>query len=238
MVYAKRFDGRKFDEMRKIEAKVGIIKRADGSAMFKIGDTIAIASVYGPRQLFPTFLQNPEKGILRCLYDMMSFSVSERKRPGPTRRSTEISLVTEKALLPALDLSNYPNTVVDVFIEIIQADSGTRCAGICAASMALADAGLPMKDLVASISVGKVGDKILIDLDKQEEDYEEGSTDIPVAVMPRLNEVTLLQLDGNISKEGIKEALNLAKKGCQQIYEIQKKALKDKYKIFGEGENE
>src|SRR3989344_7617054 len=107
MKQVKRKDNRKNDELRKIEAKVGIIKRADGSAMFKIGDTIAIASVYGPRQLFPAFQQNSEKGILRCIYDLMSFSVSERKKPGPSRRSTEISMVTENALLPVLDLTKF-----------------------------------------------------------------------------------------------------------------------------------
>ena len=163
MSYTKRNDGRKFDEARDMEAKVGIIKRADGSAMFRIGKTIAIASVYGPRELFPGFLQNPETGILRSNYDMLSFSVNERKRPGPNRRSVEISMVTNNSLLPALDLSKFPNTVVDVFIEIIQADSGTRCAGICAASMALADAGIPMRGLVSAISVGKVGNALVVD---------------------------------------------------------------------------
>ena len=86
-----------------------------------------------------------------------------------------------------------------------------------------------MKDLVASISVGKVGDKIVVDLNKEEEDYEGGSTDIPVAVMPRNNEITLLQLDGDITSDEIKEALNQAKKACQQIYKIQRDALKEKY---------
>lgn len=229
MVYTKRIDSRKFDQPREIEAKVGVVERADGSAMFRIGNTIAIAAVYGPRQLYPAFLQNPEKGILRCNYDMMSFSVSERKRPGPTRRSVEISLVTANALLPALDLNKFPDTVVDVFIIIQQADAGTRCAGISAASLALADAGLPMRDLVSSISVGKVGDKIVLDLNKKEEDYENGSTDIPVAMMPRTSEITLLQLDGDIKKEEILEALNMAKKGCKQIYEIQREALKKNY---------
>ncbi|MEK6830296.1 MAG: exosome complex exonuclease Rrp41, partial [Nanoarchaeota archaeon] len=195
MSYIKRIDGRKFDEPRKMEAKIGVIPRADGSAMFKIGDTIAIAAVYGPRELHPKFLQNPEKGILRCNYDMASFSVPERKKPGPTRRSTEISMVTEKALLPVLDLNQFPNAVVDVFIEIIQANAGTRCAGITAASMALAHAGVPMKNLISAVSVGKVGDKIVIDLDKSEEDYEDGATDIPVA-MTGNHEITLLQLDG------------------------------------------
>ena len=229
MAYTKRFDGRKFDELRKMEAKVGVVKRADGSAYFKIGDTIAIAAVYGPKGLYPSYLQNPETGILKCLYDMASFSVPERKRPGPTRRSTEISLVTKKALLPALDLAQFPNTVIEVFIEIIQANSGTRCAGIAAASMALADAGIPMKDLIAAVAVGKVGDKVVLDLIKEEEDYEI-STDIPVAMMPRLNEVTLLQLDGDIKKDELKEALKLAKKGCEEIYKVQRKALKEKYK--------
>jgi len=229
MTYTKRKDGRKFDEPRAMEAKIGVIKRADGSAMFKMGDTIAIAAVYGPRELHPRFLQNPEKGTLRCLYDMFSFSVSERKRPGPTRRGTEISMVTENALLSVVNLDKFPNAVVDVFINIIQANAGTRCAGINAAVMALADAGIPMRDLISSVSVGKVGDKIVVDLDKDEEDYEEGSTDIPVAIVPRTSEIILLQLDGSIKKEELKEALKSAKKTCNEIYKVQKKALKKAY---------
>ncbi len=229
MVYSKRVDGRKFDQPREMEAKVGIIKRADGSAYFRIGKTVAIAAVYGPRELYPAFLQNPETGILRCTYDMMSFSVTDRKRPGPNRRSMEINLVTENALLPVLDLTAFPNTVIDVFIQITQADAGTRCAGITAAAMALADAGIPMKDLVAAISVGKVGDKIVLDLNKEEEDYEEGATDIPVAITPRNSEISLLQLDGEVTKDDLIQALKMAKKGCEEIYKIQKQALKDKY---------
>ena len=229
MTYTKRFDGRKFDQTRPIEAKVGVVKRAEGSAMFKIGDTTAIAAVYGPRKLYPSFLQQQKKAKLRCIYDMVSFSVTERKRPGPTRRSSEISMVTENALLPVLDLSKYPGSVVDVFIYITQADAGTRCAGICAASMALADAGIPMKDLVVSISVGKVSDKICLDLNKEEEDHEDGATDIPVTILPRDGKISLLQLDGKITRKELIEAIELAKKGSKEIYEIQKQALKQKY---------
>ena len=228
-MYIKRFDGRGFDELRKIEAKVGVVKSANGSAMFRIGDTIAIAAVRGPRDLYPKFMQNPKSGILRCNYNMMSFSVDERIRPGPSRRSKEISLVTENALLPAVDLEEFPNAVVDVFVEIVQADAGTRCAGICAASLALADAGIPMRDMVCAISAGKVGGKILVDLDKFEEDYEGGSTDMPVAFLPRRNEISLLQLDGGMKKDEIIKALELAKKSCEKILEVQRKALMEKY---------
>lgn len=230
MSYTKRFDNRTHDELRPMEAKIGVIKRADGSAMFKIGKTVAIAAVYGPRALHPTFMRDPQKGILRCNYNMMSFSGSgDRVKPGPSRRSKEISLVTANALLPVLDLTPFPNTVVDVFIELVQTDAGTRCAGITAAAMALADAGLMMKDLVAAVSVGKVGDALVVDLNKEEEDFEEGATDIPVAMTPRTGEVTLLQLDGNISKEELKKVLEMAKKAAQKINEVQEKALKEKY---------
>ena len=230
MGYTKRYDGRKFDETREIKAEVGVIKNADGSAKFQIGKTIAIAAVYGPRNLYPKFLQNPEKGMLRCNYNMLSFSVDERIRPGPSRRSKEISLVTERALSPAVDLSTFTNAVVDVFVEIIQADAGTRCAGICAASMALADAGIPMRDLVAAVSVWKVGDKLVVDLNKLEEDYEGGATDVPIAVLPRNGEISLLQMDGEMEVKEIKEALEIGKKACEKIAEIQRKALKEKYK--------
>lgn len=233
MSYTKRVDGRGMDQMRPIKAKVGVIPRADGSAYFKIGNTFAYAAVYGPRNLHPKFLQDPSKGILRCNYNMMPFSGSgNRVRPGQNRRAKEISIVTEKALLPVLDLSEYPNSVVDVFIEFPMTEAGSRCAGICAASMALADAGLKMKDLVSAVSVGRVDDKVIVDLDYSEEAYEDGPVaDIPVAMVPSSGEITLLQMDGIVSTDILRNALGKARKACLDIYEVQKKALKDKYKM-------
>lgn len=231
MGYDKRIDGRRPDELRPIVAKAGVIKRADGSAMFKIGNTVAYAAVYGPRDLFPRFLQDPQRGTLRCRYNMMPFSgAGDRVKPGGSRRSKEISMVTEKALLPVLNLEDFPNAVVDVFIELPQTDAGTRCAGICAAAIALADAGLSMKDLVSSVSVGKVGDMIAVDLDYAEESYEGVDVaDVPVAFIPRTGQITLLQMDGLIDRDSLGKALEMGRKACMQIYEIQKKALKDKF---------
>jgi exosome complex component RRP41 len=236
MSYTKRVAGRGFDEARPMEAKVGVIKRADGSALFKIGNTWAYAAVYGPRNLHPRFLQDPSKGILRCSYNMMPFSsFNDRVRPGGSRRSKEISLVTAKALEPVLNLADFPNSVVDVFIELPLTEAGSRCAGICAASLALADAGLEMKDLVSAVSVGRVDDKIVVDLDYSEEAYEGGPVaDIPIAMMPNLDKITLLQMDGEVTKEMLEEAMQKAKKVCKDIYEVQKAALKEKYATNGD----
>jgi len=233
----KRKSGRKNDELRSpILAKVGIIPNADGSAMFQIGETIAIAGVYGPKKMHPQHSQNPSKGTLRCTYNMNSFSVEDRIRPGPSRRSTEISKITEWALEPVLMIDKFPNMVIDVHINIIQADAGTRCAGINAAAMALAHAGIPMKDMVSSVAVGKMDKTIVLDLDKYEDsEFEdgEGSTDIPVS-MTHAGEITHLQLDGKIKPEQLKEAIEMAKKACDEIYEVQKKALKDSLNFGGE----
>ena len=225
----KRIDGRKSNDLRPMTAKVGVVPNADGSAIFAFGNTVAIAAVYGPRLLHPQHMQNPATGILRCNYDLLSFSVNDRKKPGPSRRSQEISKMTEWALLPVLDLKEFPNTVIDVQIYIIQADAGTRTAGINAASLALAHAGIPMKNLVCSVAVGKQDKEIVVDLDKAEEDFEggEGPTDFPLAKIANTNEFTLIQLDGKIPPERVKEVLDLANTACDQIYEVQKKALKE-----------
>lgn len=228
MTEFKRPDGRKITEMRPASAKVGIIPNADGSAMFTSGKTIAIAAVYGPKKMHPQHQQDPKKGQLRCDYSMVSFSVSDRIRPGRNRRSMEISEITKWALEPVVMLDKYPNQVVDIHIDILQADAGTRCAGINAAAMALAHAGIPMKDMVSSISIGKLDKQLVVDLTKEEEDFEEGEgpTDIPIS-MTSSGKVTHMQLDGKINVPQLQEAVDMAKKACEEVYEIQKKALKD-----------
>ena len=228
-LYTKRSDGRKMDELRPIRAEVGVIPNADGSALFAHGDTVAIASVYGPKPLHPQHLQKPDRGIIRARYNMLPFSVTERARPGPSRRSKEISMVTENALSAVVDLTRFPGTVIDVDILVLQANASTRCAGINAAAMALAHAGIVMKEMVASISTGKIDKTLVLDLNKYEDsDFHdgEGSTDIPFTLTSRGNNITHLQLDGKIRPSEFLELYEMAKKACKKINEAQMKALK------------
>src|SRR3989344_4929900 len=228
-IFTKRPDGRKMDELRPIHAEIGVVPNADGSALFAQGDTIAIAAIYGPKTLNPKHMQNPEKGVVRVHYNMLSFSVGERIKPGVSRRSQEISKVTEWALSPVVMLEELPGTVIDVHINILQANAGTRCAGINAAAMALAHAGIPMKEMISAIAIGKMDKTILADVNKEEEDYDDGevATDMPMAYLSNSGKISLLQLDGRIQADRLKEALELGKEACKKIAEIQKKALKE-----------
>jgi len=223
----KRPDGRKVDEIRPMKAEIGVIPNADGSAFFQFGETIAIAAVYGPKKMHPQHLQNLEKGVLRCEYSMLSFSVTDRIRPGPSRRSTEISKIIEWALEPVILIDDFPGMVIDVNISIIQANASTRCAAINAAVLALAHAGIPMRDFVSSVSIGKLDKQLVVDLNKEEEDWEEGegATDIPITIKKNSQEITHIQLDGKISKEQLKEAIELARKATKEIYKVQRQAF-------------
>jgi len=158
---------------------------------------------------------------------MAPFSVEERKSPGRSRREIELSKVIREALEPAIFVEEYPRTIIDIFIQVLEADGGTRTASITAASVALADAGIPMRDLVAAIAVGKAGDTLLLDLNGIEDQYGDG--DMPIAIMPRYNLVTLFQADGIFAPEEIEEALKMAREAIYKLYEGQKEALKRKY---------
>lgn len=222
-----RTDGRRIDELRPIKIEVGVLRNADGSSYIEFGKNKIIVAVYGPKEVHPKHMALPDRSVLRCRYHMSPFSVQERKNPAPSRREIEISKVTREALEPALMLDDYPRTAIDVYIEVLQADGGSRCAGITAASVALADAGINMRDLVAACAAGKVDDTIVLDINDEED--KEGQADMPIAFMPNLNQISLMQVDGVLSQDEYKKCLETALEGCKKVYQMQKDALVNKY---------
>jgi len=222
-----RTDGRRWDELRPLKMEVGVVRNADGSALIEWGKNKIIAAVYGPKEMHPKHLELADRAFLKCRYHMAPFSVDERKNPAPSRREIEISKVIREALQPALFLEDYPRTAIQVYVEVLQSDGGSRVAGITASALALADAGINMRDLVVGCAVGKVDGKIVMDLNDIED--KEGSGDMPYAFMPNLNQVTLLQLDGLFTHEEFKQALDLAKAGGLIVYKMQRDALLKKY---------
>jgi len=222
-----RLDGRKWDELRPVKIEVGVLKNANGSAYIEFGKNKIIAAVYGPREAHPKHLSLPDRAILRCRYHMSPFSVEERKPPQPNRREIEISLVIRRALETSVFVEEFPRTVIDIYIEVLQSDGGSRCASIIAASAALADSGIPMRDLVVGCAVGKVGGQIVLDLSDKED--KEGDGDMPIAYMPNLDRITLLQFDGEFTVDEYKRAVDLGIEGNKKVYGILRKAIMEKY---------
>ena len=223
----KRLDGRMPDELRNIKIKAGVLHRAEGSCYLEWGGNKVMVAVYGPREAIPRHTQNPLRAIVTARYNMAAFSVDDRKRPGPDRRSREISKVISEALENVILVEKFPRATIDVNIEVLDAEAGTRCAGLTAAAVALVDAGIPMKDIPVSCAAGKIEDQIVLDLGKDEDNY--GSADLPIAISPRSGEVLLLQMDGHLTQEEFDKAFDLALKGCHIISDLQKKAILEKY---------
>src|SRR3989442_12723954 len=228
----RRLDGRKFNELRPIRLEAGVLRRADGSAYMEWGGNKVLAAVYGPREAHPRHLQDPARALVQCRDNMAPFSVSDRKRPGPDRRSVEISKVISQAFSSVVFKEQFPPTSVDIFIEGLQADAGTRCAGLTAASVALADAGVPMRDLVTSSSSGKIGGVVALDLNKDEDNF--GEADCPMAIVPRTGEIVLLQMDGHLTVDEFERAMDLSIVATKGIYELQRDALRRRYSAMAE----
>jgi exosome complex component RRP41 len=209
--------------------EVGILDKADGSAYIEHGRNKIIAGVFGPREAHPKHIALADRAVVRCRYHMAPFSTDERKSPAPSRRELELSKVIRESLEPSIMSEYFPRSTIDLYIEVLQADAGTRCAGITAASLALADAGIPLRELVAACAAGKIEGKVVLDLSDVED--KKGDADLPVAFMPKSNAIGLLQMDGSMTEEEFKQALEMSISACRTIYEMQRDALRRKYHI-------
>lgn len=230
----KRVDGREKDEMRETTMEADVLSEADGSAMVEVGNTRVIASVFGPQDLHPKHLIESDRAVIKMRYNMAPFSVDDRMSPGPNRRATEIGLVAKRALEPALEMEKFPKTGIDISMEVVESDGGTRAAGVTAASLALADAGMPMKGLVSACAAGVVDDTVVLDVNGKED--KKGNADIPIATINGGDEVTLLQMDGDLTKEQVNDCVSLAREGCAELDEMQREALREVYETESGGD--
>jgi exosome complex component RRP41 len=232
IVDGRRLDGRGPSDLRKIKIEAGVLHRADGSCYLEWGGNKVFAAVYGPREAVPRHTQNPLRAIVNARYNMAAFSVEDRKRPGPDRRSVEISKVISEALERCILTEQFPRASVDVSIEVLDAEAGTRCAGLTAAAVALVDAGIPMRDIPVACAAGKIDGHVVVDLGKEEDNF--GDADLPIAIAPRTGEVLLLQMDGHLTVEEFNKAFDMAVEGCNKVSEMQKKAIMQRYHAVDE----
>jgi len=232
IVDGKRVDGRTPDEMRKVRMEAGIIPEADGSSFVEWGGNKILCGVYGPRECIPRHGANPYRATIKCRYMMSPFaSAEEHGRSGPSRRSTELSKVIREVFENLVVAEKFPNTQIDIFIDVLQAEGGTRTASVTAAAIALVNAGIPMKDMVSAIALGKAADVLLVDLGKAEDNY--GQSDVPLAMSHKDKKLHLIQMDGLLTKDEIAKMIDMAEKASDQLHEEQVAALRRFYENGG-----
>lgn len=209
-----------------MRAELGVIHSADGSASFEMGNTRVLAAVYGPHEVTNRSQALHDRALVRCEYSMATFSTGERRRRSKgDRRSTEISLVIKQTMEAAILMHLLPRTQIDIFVQVLQADGGTRCACINAATLALADAGVPMRDLVSACAAGYLNSTPILDLNYVEDSAE--GPDLTVAILPTLGRVTLMQMDARLHIETFDTVSALAQEGCQGVAKYLQQVLKD-----------
>jgi exosome complex component RRP41 len=228
IIDGKRTDGREIEDLRNLRIEVGVVAEADGSAYVEWGGNKILCGVYGPRECIPRHEASPYHALVKCRYMMSPFaSLEEHSKSGPSRRSTELSKVIREVFENLIIAEKFPNTQIDVFIDVLQADGGTRTASITAAAVALANAGIPMRDMVGAVAVGKAGGHLVLDLNKIEDNF--GQSDMPIAISHRDRKLLLLQMDGLLTKEEIRNIIEMAERGCDKVHDVQAEALKRFY---------
>ena len=241
-----RVDGRRPDEIRKIRCKLGILTRADGSAYYEQGNTKVIAAIYGPREvlLFSSLNLNLHfRFQLEAKHFMIVQSlivntvwlhlvrVNEKRKQKETgtshitflliiqSRSQEVSYVIRQTFESAIMTNLFPRSEISIYIQVIQADGGTRCAAINAATLALINAGIPMKDFVVACATGCIdGTTPILDMNYLEESA--GGPDLPVALLPASESITMVQMESKVPIEMFEKVAKLAVEGCKLIHQI------------------
>lgn len=219
-----RNDGRLPHECRLNFLKTGAVTAAAGSAYAEIGQTKVIVSVFGPRE---SYKAEAFSGIgrLNCHVQFASFATPVRGKTNQASEEKEFPVMLHKALEGAVMLHTFPKTTVDIFALVLQSGGGDLPAVISCASMALADAGIAMYDLVPAVSACCVGKEILLDTTSEEEKWSDG--EMLVTCMASRNEVTQLKVTGQWAGASAKEGLNLSLDACSKLAVLMRACLKE-----------
>jgi len=215
-----RMDGRKPNELRRIRFKKGVFRQADGSAYLEQGNTKVLAAVYGPHEIRGSKSKAlHDRMLINCQYSMATFSTMDRKRrPRGDRKSQEMTSHLKQTFDAAVLTELYPKTQLDIFVEVLQSDGGNYCASVNAASLALMDAGIPMKDYVIACAGSFIGETPVVDINHLEE--SSGSAEVIVATLPRCDQIVFLEQNSRLHQDHLSPVMDHVMQGCRDIFAL------------------
>lgn len=226
-----RLDGRRANEVRRIQCKMGVFTQPDGSAYMEQGNTKVLVAVYGPHK--QTKDKSGDDFILNCQYSMATFSTSERKkRPRGDRKSEEMAIHLKQSLSAAIMVELYERSQIDVFVEILEADGGSYCASVNAATLALVDAGICLREYVCACTASIAnGDIPLLDVSHIEE--VSGGPTLCISALPTSEKVALLEMSQRFHLDHLPKVLQTAMDGCKEIQKIIDKTVREYLAVVG-----
>lgn len=221
-----RLDGRRANELRRIRCRLGVFTQADGSAYIEQGNTKVLAAVYGPHQAAARRM-NTEDVVVNCQFSMATFSTGERKnRPRGDRKSQEMTIHLQQTLTAAIMTELYPRSQIDIYIEMLQSDGGNFCSAINAATLALVDAGICLKEYVTACTASLAnGDVPLMDVSHVEE--VSGGPTLTVATLPTSGKIAFMEMSQRFHLDSLPKVLETATQGCKEVSSIIDAAVRD-----------
>lgn len=227
-----RPDGRRLDEIRTLDCKIGVLPRTHGSAVFTRGQTQVLTTVTlgapSEKQSLDSLAPEESKRYIHH-YNFPPFSVGETKpMRGPGRREIGHGALAERAILPMIpSLEEFPYTL-RLVSDVLESNGSTSMASTCASSLSLFDAGVPVKKAVAGIAIGLImkGDKFAVLTDIQGMEDALGEMDFKVA--GTRDGITAMQMDikvSGISHAVMEQALSQAKAARLKILDVMEASL-------------
>lgn len=245
-----RIDGRQPNELRPVTITTGVNKYAEGSVLIEVGETkvICTASV---EERVPPFMKGQGKGWITAEYSMLPRATHSRNQRESakgklTGRTMEIQRLIGRALRSVVDLQALGERTITLDCDVIQADGGTRTTSITGSFVALClavnkvaqnvtFAKYPITDFLASVSVGVISDRTLLDLNYDEDSKAKVDMNVVMTGSGQFVEVQGTGEESPFSRSELNGLLEIAESGIAQLIEKQREALgEDAGRIGGE----
>merc|ERR1711881_582768 len=223
-----RIDGRKPNELRRVRCKLGVFTQADGSSYLEQGNTKVLAAIYGPHEPAPNMKSQVlhDKCFINCEFSQASFCSAERKhRPRGDRRGQDISAHIKQTFEASVHRSLYPRSQIDIYLQVLQTDGSAYAACVNAATLALIDAGIAMKDFTCACSASIAKATPLIDINRVEESV--GCAEFSAAILPKLDQIVYSELNGRLHEDDLAVLIDSVVKGCKDIFIVMERTVRE-----------
>ncbi len=195
----------------------GIVEKAKGSCYYETHDSKVVCSVYGPRES-KRKTEFSSKGKLVCEVTFAPFSQQTRQPSVQEAKTKNISSLVETALGCAVCLDSFPKSQLDIYIKVLQDSGDVLTPAIISASIAIADAGIEMYDLVSACSVAFDNENIVVDPSSDELNSEQPIGSLTIGYLPSLNLISCMVQKGKIYSERNPAAVKACIEGCLRIH--------------------